>query len=78
MTRSRAFENSSRVITKQTITECRGFSAGLSVQREMDIKSLIIMETLSSLCLQRYFKAHDRTSDAVLKSPYLVGDMRAY
>lgn len=36
------------------------------------------METFSSLHLQRYFKAHDSTSDAVLKSPYLVGDMRAY
>lgn len=44
----------------------------------MDIKSLIIMETFSSLRLQSYFKAHDSTSDAVLKSPYLVGDMQAY
>lgn len=60
------------------MSEGRGFRVGLSEQKEMDLKSLIIMEVFSLLCPQRYFKAHDSTSDAVLKSPYLVGDVQAY
>lgn len=60
------------------MSEGRGFRVGLSEQKEMDIKSLIIMEVFFPLCPQRYFKVHDSTSDAVLKSPNLEGDVRAY
>lgn len=60
------------------MSEGRGFRVGLSEQTEMDIKSLIIMEVFSTLCPQRSFKVHDSTSDAVLKSPYLVEDVGAY
>lgn len=56
----------------------RGFCVGLWEQKEMDIKSLINMEVFSPMCPQRYFKAHDSTSDAVLKSPYLLGDVQEY
>jgi len=62
------------------MSEGRTFRVGLCKceQKEMDIKSLIIMEVFSPLCLQRYFKVQDSTSDAVLKSPYLVGNVRVY